>query len=74
MTAVIETLGNIASAIGSVINFLIDMVLQIIDMVKMVGDAALTIPKLFGIFPPVVTAALLAVLSIAIIYKILGRE
>lgn len=74
MTAVIETLGNIASAIGSVIDFLIDMVLQIVDMVVMLGQAALTIPKLFGIMPPVVTASLLAVLSIAIIYKILGRE
>lgn len=74
MNAILNFFDSLGSVIQNIIDFVIDFVTQLIGVVKMLADAALTIPKIFGIFPPVLTTSLAAVLAIAIAYKLLGRE
>lgn len=74
MNAIINFFEAFGGVISNIIDFIVDFVNQLIGVVKMLADAALTIPKIFGIFPPILTASLAAVLAIAVAYKLLGRE
>lgn len=74
MDAIIDALTSICDFIMSIIFFIRDMIEQTIQMIVMLGEAAITIPKLFSIFPPFLYVLLGTALSVAIAYKILGRD
>lgn len=74
MQAIIDALNSVLDFIGSIITFVGDMIEQTIQMIVMLGEAAITIPKLFSIFPPFLYVLLGTALSVAIAYKILGRD
>lgn len=74
MQAIIDGITAICDFFSALIGFVLDTITNMINMIIMVGEAAATIPKLFGILPPVLTSTLAGILAIAIAYKILGRE
>lgn len=74
MEAIINGIKTICNFFSAIVSFVLDFIENIFNMIVMLGEAAVTIPKLFGILPPILTASLGIVLSIAIAYKILGRE
>lgn len=74
MDAIINGIKAICNFFSAIVSFVLDMIQNTIDMIVMLGEAATTIPKLFGVFPPILTASLGVVLAVAIAYKILGRE
>ena len=74
MQAIIEFFTAFADVIENVIEFLFDFIGTMIDLVVMLGEAALAIPMVFAIMPPPATVVLTAILTIAITYKMIGRE
>lgn len=74
MTEIINFLTSIINVIISLLDFVVSLVMQMGDLAKMLVQAATAIPSVFLIMPPPATIALTAILTIAIIYKTLGRE
>ena len=74
MKAVVETLKGIAEAITAAIDFLFGIIEDLVYMVKLLGQFILDIPNYLSWLPPAITAIFLAIFSIVVIYKIIGRE
>lgn len=74
MKAIIKWFTSVVDVIGFLIDYVVDLIEQLIDLVVMLGQAVATIPRLFSILPPIVTASFGAILAIAVLYKTLGRE
>lgn len=60
--------------IGSVVDFIINFVKDLVYVIKLVGEFVLKIPDMFTWLPATVVALIVTVFGIVVIYKILGRE
>lgn len=74
MQAIIDFFTSFVGVLGNIINFVVDFIGQMLDLVVMLGEAAIAIPMTFLVLPPPATIALTSILTIAIAYKMLGRE
>ena len=74
MKAIISWLEGLVDIIAGLIDFVVNSISQTFELVKMLGEAASKIPDLFGFLPPPVVAICVSFLSVAILFKILGRE
>lgn len=74
----LESIANfiegIANSFTAIIDFLKDFISDSVYIIEVCGKAVLFIPKLFGWLPGSVLAIVVAIFSIVIIYKVLGRE
>lgn len=69
-----DFLQGIWDAIITVIEFVVDFIKDIIYVVQLVGETVLKIPEYIGWLPTYVTASIVVIFAIVVIYKILGRE
>lgn len=69
-----DFLQGIWDAIITVIEFVVDFIKDIIYIVQLVGETVLKIPDYIGWLPTYVTASIVVLFAIVVIYKILGRE
>lgn len=74
MQTLINFFKGIGTFIGSVFDFIIDTVEGLAYIVKLTVHFTLKIPDYFSWLPPEFLALVALVFSIAVIYKILGRE
>lgn len=68
---VIKDLGKI---ISSVIEFVFDMVEDLLYMIKLLGEVVLDIPDYLGFFPSIIITTVTTLIGVAVIFKVLGRE
>lgn len=73
MNALLSWLGGIGSAISGAFEFLLGIVLDLVYVVQLIGRFLRLIPIYFSWLPPQLLAIISIALSIAIIFKILGR-
>lgn len=73
MNAIISFLGGLGTAISGIFDFLLDIVFDLVYVVQLLGRFLGMIPTFFGWLPPELLAIVAAALSIAVIFKILGR-
>ena len=69
-----DFLVNIFGALVELISFLWEMILQIDDMVLMITEAAGNLPVIFTFIPPSIVVFASAVITVAVLYLILGRN
>lgn len=74
MEALIEWFEDVSGIIEDLIDFGVDSVEDIFEMIEMVGKAAKDIPDILSFLPPPVVVILVSFLTAAILYKIIGRE
>lgn len=74
MQPLLNWFASVSDIISTLIDYVVGFFNDLVNMVKMLGQAALVIPKLFSMIPAPVVVALAAGLAIAVLYKILGRE
>ena len=74
MTEILDFLSSIAGLIVTLIDFVFSLIADLGDLAGILVEAATAIPTVFLIMPPPATVALSAILTIAILYKTLGRE
>lgn len=74
MDALLEFFNGIGSAITSVIDFVIGLFQDLIYMIQLLGQVVLNIPNYFSWLPSELLSIFLLIVSIVVIYKILGRE
>lgn len=54
--------------------FVVNLVTDLLDMIKLVGETVTKIPSYFSWLPEEVVISFVALFGIVVIYKILGRE
>lgn len=69
-----DLVGNFFSSIFSLLEFLWDLIAQIDDMIIMITEAASNLPLVFTFIPPSILVFASAVIIIAVLYLILGRN
>lgn len=74
MNALLDFLKGIGNAIVSVIDFVMGLFEDLVYMIKLLGQVVLNIPYYFSWLPPQILALVVLIISIVVIYKILGRE
>jgi len=74
MDGLISFFEGIGNAIVSAFQFLISLVSDIVYMIQLTGKFLAQIPSYFSWIPAEITALLVVLFSVVVIYKILGRE
>lgn len=74
MQAIISFFESIGSIISTVIDFIIGLFRDLIFLIQLLGNFLANIPTYLSFLPSAVTASVILIFSIAVIFKILGRE
>lgn len=74
MTEILNFLSSLAGVIVALVEFVFGLIGDLGELAGILVEAATAIPTVFLIMPPPATVALSAILTIAILYKTLGRE
>lgn len=74
MNAVISFFQGIGNAITSAFDFVVSLISDIVYMIQLTGKFLVQLPRYFSWLPPQISALLLVLFAIVVIYKILGRE
>lgn len=74
MDAVVSFFTGLGNAIVSVFDFVISFFSDLIYVIQLLGKVVLSIPGYFSWLPGSISALLVTLFAIVVIYKILGRE
>lgn len=74
MDAIINFFTSIADSVRFFISYFTDVIEDMVEMVVMLGQAALELPAMLTFLPPPIVLMLTTFLTAAILYKVLGRE
>ncbi len=74
MQSILDFLKGIGDAFLALIDFIVALVADLIYLVQLVGETMVALPDYFSWLPSTVTTSILLIISIVIIYKVLGRE
>lgn len=74
MKAIIDTLNGFFGLVESIINFVINTILDIFYMVQLLSNVVTNLGSYFGWLPSAIVSSLLVIISIVVVYKIIGRE
>lgn len=74
MDAIVSFFSGVGNAIVSVFDFVISFFSDLIYVIQLLGKVVLSIPNYFSWLPSGISALLITLFAIVVIYKILGRE
>lgn len=74
MSALIEFFRGIGSAIVTVIQFVINLFKDLVYMIELLVTVVLNIPNYFSWLPSELITLFIVIISVVVMYKILGRE
>lgn len=74
MSTLLEFFQGIADVITGVVSFVISLFKDLISMIMMLWDVVANIPAYFSWLPAEIIALLVTLISVVVMYKILGRE
>lgn len=73
MNAIFSWLGGLGEAISGAFGFLLDLVLDLVYVVQLIGRFVRLIPVYFSWLPPQLLAIVAVAISVAVVFKIIGR-
>lgn len=65
---------SLVNFFDSVIDFVIDFFQDLVYVIDLLAETVTSIPDYLGFFPTILVTAIISLVSIAVIFKILGRE
>lgn len=74
MKAIIDFFTGFVDIVVSLVNFVIDTIMDLVYMISLLGSMIANIPAYFGWIPSAIVSSIVVIFSIVIIYKIIGRE
>ena len=74
MREIISALESFFDTIGSIIEFVIDFIGDLVTFVEMLGNYLADLPSYFSFLPSAVVGSIVAIFSIVVLFKILGRN
>ncbi len=72
MSAIFDLLHGIGQAFTAIVNFVVDMVQDLVWLAQTLTDLAPAIPAFFTWLPPTVGGALYTCIGVAIVLRLLG--
>lgn len=73
MNAVFSWLAGLGEAISGAFGFLLDLVLDLVYVVQLIGRFIRLMPVYFSWMPPQLLGIVAVAISVAVVFKILGR-
>lgn len=73
MQEIVNALQGFFDTVSSIISFVIDFIGDLVTFVEMLGNYLADLPSYFGFLPSEVVSSVVAIFSIVILFKILGR-
>lgn len=67
-------LKSITSFLGSIVDFVVDFFQDLVYVINLLGETIKSIPQYLGFFPTILVTAVISLVSLAVVFKILGRE
>lgn len=74
MKALIALLEGIGSAVTGFFEFVFSLIADIVYLVQLTGGFVPAFARYFSFLPPPVLAVIVTAVTIAVLYKVLGRE
>lgn len=74
MDAIVSFFTGLGDAIVSAFDFVISFFSDLVYVIQLLGKVVLSIPSYFSWLPSGVSALLITLFAIVVIYKIIGRE
>lgn len=74
MTAIFDFLTAIADGIIGIVEFMASLIADTLYVVQLTANAISQIPQYLAFIPGPVLAIILSMLTVAVVYKVLGRE
>ena len=74
MQELIDFFSVLAQIVTMAIDYFVGLIEDIVDMILVLGTAAIQIPQILSFLPSPIVAILTIFLTAAILYKVLGRE
>lgn len=74
MRAIIGFLEGLVDIVGSLVDFVIGLISDLVYLVQITAKAVASIPSYFSWVPPQALALLLSIFAVVVLYKLLGRE
>lgn len=71
---IVDRIKMLVDAVVSGITFVADFIKDLLYVIGLTGDALLTLPEVLKWLPAAVSAVIITILTIAVVYKIMGRE
>lgn len=69
-----ELLFNISSFFTTIWDFVLKMFEDLVYIVQITGQALASVPKLFSFLPTPLLVIIIAIISVVVVYKVMGRE
>lgn len=74
MQAIIDFFATIGDIVTVVIEFVVGLFKDLLFLIQLLGNFLANLPTYLGFLPSAVVASVIVIFSIAVIFKILGRE
>lgn len=74
MQAIFNWLQGFTEIIGALVNFVIDVVSDLLYVITLLGSLLVKIPFMFSWLPSACVVLVVTVFAVVLIYKIVGRE
>lgn len=74
LDSISNAIDNIVSFLDTIWQFAVDFTSDTFEMIKLLSDTVKKIPDYFSWLPTEIGVGLIALFSVVVIYKILGRE
>lgn len=74
MAELVRIFKTVAELIINLVKFIPKLLADLVMVIELVLGAVSQLPTLFIVFPSVISALLISVFGVVVIYKILGRE
>lgn len=74
MQAILDVLKSIGEFFSTVINFVVNMVQDLVYVVELMGMTIAKIPQYISFLPSSVVSIFVVALTLIVVYKILGRD
>ena len=74
MQAIFNWLQGFTEIIGSLVNFVIDIVSDLLYVITLLGSLLVKIPSMVGWLPSACITLVVTLFAVVLIYKIVGRE
>lgn len=69
-----KAIKSVVNFFDSIVDFILDFFSDLKYIIELLADTVTSIPDYLGFFPSVMVGAIITLVSIAVIYKVLGRE
>lgn len=74
MLGIFDAIKGFFTFIVSIVQFILNLIKDLVYVVKLIGQTVIKIPSMLGFLPGTVIALFMVCVSVVVIYKVVGRD